>query len=239
MSAPAKIIALLLLAALALAAMPARAALISMSASGTISFNSSADTTLPIGTPWTFELIYNTAAPDLDFESGGSADPTVGRFTNTGAIPALTFFHYHAGSYDVTIDDPADFGTFSSIEITFLGAVHAIDINILNSAVFPTLAGEPVTFHADFNDGSHSSLSSDALPTNPAIGIGNFQGSSVSLLPTHGVVSSSQPDITSLTFTAVPEPPATALFVAGILVSLTLGRRAFRKMRGMPSPHNK
>ena len=111
--------ALLSFTLLALAATPARASLFSLAASGTISFNSSGDSTIPIGTPWTFELTYDTAAPDLDFELTGSPDPTFGRFTNTAAPPALTFFHYQAGSYEVTLDDPADFGTFSAIHITF------------------------------------------------------------------------------------------------------------------------
>src|SRR5215471_6150790 len=108
--------ALLLSALLALGATPARAGLISLAASGTISSNSSGDSTIPIGTPWTFELIYDTAAPDLDFELTGSPDPTLGRFKNTSAPPALTFFHYQAGGYAVTIDDPADFGTSSAID---------------------------------------------------------------------------------------------------------------------------
>ena len=95
---------LLVFTVLALAPTSARAGLFSLEASGTISFNSSGDSTIPIGTPWTFEIIYDTAAPDLDFELTGSPDPTFGRFTNTGATPALTFFHYQAGGYEVTID---------------------------------------------------------------------------------------------------------------------------------------
>jgi hypothetical protein len=51
-----------------LAATPAQAALYSLAASGTISQNSSGDATIPVGTPWSFKLTYNTAAPDLDFE---------------------------------------------------------------------------------------------------------------------------------------------------------------------------
>ena len=102
---------LLLFTLLTLAAMPARASLFSLAASGTISENSSGDPTIPIGTPWTFDIIYDTAAPDLDFESTGSPDPTFGRFTNTATPPAMTFFHYRAGGYEVTLDDPVDFGT--------------------------------------------------------------------------------------------------------------------------------
>src|SRR5262245_22705967 len=55
-----------LLAALALplillfTAMPARASLFSLAASGTISENSSGDSTIPIGTPWSLELTYDT-----------------------------------------------------------------------------------------------------------------------------------------------------------------------------------
>src|SRR6476619_604925 len=111
--------ALLSLTLLMLATRPARASLFSLAVSGTITENSSGDSTIPIGTPWTFELTYDTAAPDLDFELTGSPDPTFGRFTNTAAPPALISFHYQAGGYEVTIDDPADFGMFSGIDITF------------------------------------------------------------------------------------------------------------------------
>src|SRR5688572_24043214 len=104
--------------ALILIVVPARAELFSLSASGTIAVNNSVDATIPVGTPWMFEIIYDTTAPDLDFELTGTPDPTFGRFTNSGAIPALTFFHYRAGSYEVTLDDPSDFGPFSAILIT-------------------------------------------------------------------------------------------------------------------------
>ncbi|HEX3602404.1 MAG TPA: hypothetical protein VHU84_19775 [Lacipirellulaceae bacterium] len=90
--------ALLSFTLLALVAMPARAKLFSLAASGTISQNSSGDATIPLGTPWSFELIYDTAAPDLDFELTGSPDPTFGRFTNTASPPAMTFFQYKAGN---------------------------------------------------------------------------------------------------------------------------------------------
>jgi hypothetical protein len=53
--------ALLLFTLLSLAAMPARASFFSLAASGTNSQNSSGDATIPIGTPWTFEIIYDTA----------------------------------------------------------------------------------------------------------------------------------------------------------------------------------
>ena len=166
--------ALLLFTLLTLAAMPARASLFSLAASGTISENSSGDATIPIGTPWTFEIIYDTAAPDLDFESTGSPDPTFGRFTNTATPPAMTFFHYRAGSYEVTLDDPADFGTFSGIFITFT-SIKGIDININAPAFFPPLAGGTVGFHADFaNFSSAPIFTSDALPTNTALGPGSF-----------------------------------------------------------------
>jgi hypothetical protein len=183
--------ALLLFTLLALTPMPARASLFSLAASGTISENSSGDSTIPIGTPWTFELTYDTAAPDLDFQLTGSADPTFGRFTNTAAPPALAFFHYRAGSYEVTLDDPADFGTVSGIDITFT-SVNAIDINIHAPAFFPRLAGGPVSFHADFNAFSTAPIfSSDALPTNTALGPASFDQSTVTLLPPAGVVSGS------------------------------------------------
>ena len=81
-----------------------------LAAAGEISTNASSDVTIPVGTPWSLELTYDTAAPDLDFEVLGAADPTYGRFKNTAAPPALVSFHYRAGSYEVTLDDPADFG---------------------------------------------------------------------------------------------------------------------------------
>ncbi len=192
--------ALLVLSLLVLAATPARADLFSLAASGTISENSSGDATIPIGTPWTFQLTYDTAAPDLDFQLTSSPDPTFGRFTNTAAPPALTFFHYKAGSYEVTLDDPANFGTFSGMDITFT-TVNAIDININASALFPHLAGGAVSFHADFNAFSTAPIfSSDALPTNTALSPASFDQSTVTLLPPAGVVSGSS--LTSLTLTA-------------------------------------
>jgi hypothetical protein len=195
--------ALFLFTLLTLVAMPARASLFSLAVSGTITENSSGDSTIPIGTPWTFELTYDTAAPDLDFELTGSPDPTFGRFTNTSAPPALIFFHYQAGGYEVTIDDPADFGLFSVIDITFT-SVNAIDINIHAPTFIPPLAGGPVSFHADFNAFSSAPIfSSDALPTNTALGATSFDQSTVTLLPHAGVVSSGS--LTSLTLTAVPD----------------------------------
>ncbi len=114
---------------LVVVAAPARAAQYLLAASGTTSSNTSGDATIPIGTPWSFELTYDTTAPDLDFELVGSADPTYGRFTNTSAPPALRSFHYQAGGYEVMLDDPADFGTGSEMLVTFT-TVHALDINI-------------------------------------------------------------------------------------------------------------
>lgn len=208
------------LALLALVAMPARAdGLFSLAASGTISSNTSGDSTIPIGTPWSFEIIYDTSAPD------GSPDPTFGEFTNMASPPALTFFHYQAGSYEVTIDDPADFGATSNIHITFT-SVHAIDINVNASTLFPELGGGDVSFHADFNDfSSRPIFVSDALPTNPALAAESFDANAVSLLPPSGEVSGSA--LTSFAVTAVPEPSCAVLGVVGFLVLL-----AARKHRG-------
>lgn len=220
-SALARNAALLSVALLALAATPARAGRFSLEASGTISTNESGDSTIAIGAPWTFEITYDTAAPDLDVELTGSPDPTFGRFTNTGAPPALTSFHYQAGSYEVAIDDPADFGAGSAIDITFTG-VHAIDINVFAPALFPLLAEKEVSFHADFNDFSSDPIFvSDALPTNTALGPGNFDASTVNLQvlgPPAGVVGSSS--VASLTVTAVPESSNAVLVMVGLLVLL-------------------
>jgi hypothetical protein len=183
--------ALLLFTLLTLVAMPARASLFTLAASGTISENSSGDPTIPVGTPWSFELTYDTAAPDLD------PDPMNGSFTNTAAPPAMTFFHYRAGTYEVTMDDPVDFGMFSGIFITFT-SINAMDINIIAPAFFPPLAGGAVSFHADFaRFGPPPIFSSDALPTNTALGPGSLDDSNVTLLPPNSVVTSSS--LTSLT----------------------------------------
>jgi hypothetical protein len=216
--------AALLFALLALAAMPVRASVFSLAASGTISENSSGDSTIPAGTPWTFEITYDTAAPDLDFEATSSPDPTFGRFTNSAVPPALTSFHYRAGDYEVAIDDPADFGAGSEILITFIANADAIDINVHAPALFPPLAGGVVSFHADFNALSAAPIfSSDALPTNTALGPESFDQSTVTLLPTAGVVSGS--GLTTLTLTPVPEPSAAALRIVALLVLLGIARR--------------
>jgi NAD(P)-dependent dehydrogenase (short-subunit alcohol dehydrogenase family) len=81
---------LLWLTIYSLAAASVQAELFSLSASGKITLNSTADSTISVGTPWTFELIYNTAAADVDFEVTSAPDSTFGRFTNAGAIPAGT-----------------------------------------------------------------------------------------------------------------------------------------------------
>jgi hypothetical protein len=168
--------------------------------------------------------MYNTAAPDSDFEITGALDSTFGRFTNEGPIPAITYFHYRAGTYEVTLDEPADFGLFSNIDITFLASVHAIDINVNAPALFPPLGGGPVFFHADFNDSSHSALMSDGLPTNQGIGLQSFQESSVTLLPPNGVILGAGADMTSLRIAPVPEPSTSAAAITAGL-GLLLRRR--------------
>ena len=213
---------LLWLALCGLVAVPVQAALVSLSGSGKITLNSTADPTIPVGTPWTFEIIYNTAAPDVDFEVTGAPDSTFGLFSNAGAIPAITFFHYRAGTYEVTLDEPADFGP-SNIDITFLPSVHAIDINV-NAALFPPLGGGAVSFHADFNDSSHSALLNDGLPTNQATGLQSFGESSVTLLPPNGVILGSGADMNSLSIAPAPEPSTSAAAVIGGL-GLLLCRR--------------
>ena len=81
-------------------------------------------------------------------------------------------------------------------------ASNGIDININAPDFFPHLAGGPVSFHADFNAFSTAPIfSSDALPTNTALGPGSFDQSNVTLLPPAGVVSGSS--LTSLTLTAI------------------------------------
>jgi hypothetical protein len=214
----------------ALWATSAHAALFLFSASGTI--ESSNEATIPVGTPWTLDLIYDTSAPDLDFEAtGGSPDPTFGRFTNTGTPPALVFFHYQAGCYAATIHDPAAFGAFSNVDITFT-SVHAIDINIQAPDSFPPLSGGDVSFHADFNDfSSRPIFTSDGLPTNPALGPGSFDQSTVSLFalsPRFVEVGSST--LTSLKVTPLPEPSSAALTIPSALVVFGLATRRTRRL---------
>ena len=211
---------------------PIQAELISVSASGTISKSNSADKTIPVGTPWTFEIIYDTAAPDLDFELTGTPLATFGRFTNTGAIPAVTFLHYHAANYEVTIDDPKDFGAFSEIHIT-LGRVNVMEINLNAPGLFPPLAGGPVSFHAEFDDGLQSDfgdippsiIMSDSLLADTSIGLQSFQSAGVMLLPSSGgVVVGGLSDMTSLTFSVVPEPSSLVAAIIGGLVLLLCRR---------------
>ncbi len=217
-------VAILLFALLTLAAIPARANLFSLAVSGTISTNTSGDPTIPVGTPFNFQLTYDAAAPDL-----ASSDPTFGSFANTTAPPALVFFHYQAGSYETTLDDPADFGTFSQMVITFT-SVNAIDINISAPTLFPHLAGGPVSFHADFNAFSQAPIfSSDALPTNTSINLASFDESTVTLLPPAGVVTTSSLTSFKLTAVAVPEP-ATLLLLMIATFPLTRAGRLSRSL---------
>jgi hypothetical protein len=127
-----------------------------------------------------------------------------GVFNNTAAPPALVFFHYRAGTYEVMIDNPTDFGQFSDIRITFT-TINAIDINILAPAHFPPLAGGSVSFHADFNAFTTAPvLSSDSLPTNTGLSAASFDESAVTLIRSpSGVVTSSV--VTSLTLTAAAD----------------------------------
>jgi hypothetical protein len=156
--------------------------------SGTVS--SSAEPTLPSGTPWSFELIYNTAAPDRDTEFTGNPDPTFGRFTNSGPPAALNYFHYQAGDYSVTLDNPAKFLSSSAIHITFT-SIHAFDVNVHAPDLFPQLGGGPVSFHADFNAFATAPVFlSDALPTNQ-LSPASFDESSVTLIIPKGVVTGS------------------------------------------------
>src|SRR4029078_9604126 len=119
-------ITLVLLTLLTLAAIPARADLYTLAASGTIGVNTTGDSKIPVGTPWSFEITYDTAAPDLDSAFGGTPDPTFGVFANTATPPALTFFPYRAGTYEAALHAPADFGSFSNIHTTFT-SINAID----------------------------------------------------------------------------------------------------------------
>src|SRR5262245_51580564 len=211
----------------ALSSTSAQAALFSLSVSGTI--ESSNDPTIPItvGTPWTLNLIYETSAPDQDFTTnGGRSDPTFGRFTNTSTPPALVFFHYQAGSYAATVNDPAAFGPFSKVQITFT-SVHAIDIDVLADDAFPLLAGGTVRLHADFNDfSSRPIFTSDGLPTNTALGPGSFDQSTVSLFTlSPRVIEVGGSTLTSLKITPLPEPSRAALTVPGVLLLIGVARR--------------
>lgn len=202
-----------LCASLCLGPAVAQAGLYELSVSGTVSTSTLA-ADFPVGTPFEFQLVYDTAAPDLE-----PADPTFGRFGNTSAPPALQSFHYKAGSYEVTLADASDFAAGSAVVITFL-SVHAIDVNVFAPSLFPPLAGGAVSFHADFNDfSSRPIFVNDGLPTDPALGPGSFDLSTVSLLPPSGEVSGSS--ITSFTVRAVPEPASLALLAlaAGLLLA--------------------
>jgi len=218
----------------ALSAQSARADLFALSTSGTIDTSTASE--IPVGTPWSLYLVYETDAPDQDFTvNGGTADPTFGRFTNTGTPPAMVLFDYRAGSYEATIDDPADFGPLSKVQITFT-SVHAIDIDILADDAFPSLAGGSVRFHADFNDfSSRPIFMSDGLPTNTALSPASFDQSTVSLL-THGGVRFVEVDgraLESFEIIPLPEPEALAQVGAGVAALAVLSR--MRRRAGRPA----
>jgi hypothetical protein len=210
--------AILAIAVWACAATSAQASLYKLAAAGTITLNSTGDATIPVGTPWSFELTYDTAAPDLDFELTSAPDPTFGRFTNAATPAALRSFYYKAGSYEATLGDASDFGAFDAIHITFT-SIHAIDVNINAPTLFPDLAGGPASFHADFNAFAKAPvLASDGLPTDAALGPASFDESSITLITSRGVVTSSI--VTSFAVTAVPEP--TGGVMAGLRAMLSL-----------------
>jgi hypothetical protein len=197
---------------------PAHAIPYELSVTGKIGENNSADASIPVGSLFSFQLVYDTAAPDLDVDLTTTPDPTFGRFTNTGATPALLSFHYQAASYEVTISDPAGFGPFSDFLVTFVAntGVYAFDINIRNSDPFPLIAGNPVTFHADFNQFSPPPISgSDGLPTDQSLTAASFGESTVSLFPGFAVISGTE--ITSLSIHPVPEASVLSLAVLGLL----------------------
>lgn len=179
---------------------PARADLYSLRTSGTIS--SSSDATIPNGTPFHFELTYDTDAPDH-----APGDATFGVYANSSSPlepPAMVFFHYQAGSYEATLDDAEDFGLVSDMLITFT-SVNAIDVNIIGTSLFPPLGGGSVGFHADFNAFTTPPIfTSDGLPTNTAIDAASFGESSVTLLPTSGFITGSV--LTSFSISAVEQP---------------------------------
>jgi hypothetical protein len=204
------------------AASAAQAGVYELSAAGVITVNASDDASIAVGTPWAFELRYDTAAPDLDFELLGAAEPTYGRFKNTAVPAALVAFHYQAGDYEVTLDDPANFGASSEMLITFT-SIHAIDINIHSPALFPQLGGGEVGFHADFNAFDAAPvLANDGLPTDTALGTASFDESTVTLLPPRGYISGS--GITQFSIREVPEPGT-----AGMLIAVGLAAGAMRR----------
>jgi len=208
---------------LVLAAVAARAELFSLSASGIIGGNNTADPTIPRDTPWAFELIYDTAAPDRDFTRTNVPTPEIGIFDNNGDRPALLFFHYRAGAYEVTLDEPGDFSISSRIEIAFQDDAHAISIILSAPDLFPPLAGLPVEFNADFDDFTPSTptLTSDGLPTDTSISRGNFFScEAVLLLPNGKVVGSAFEDVATFAIAPVPEPSTCAFAIMGITTLL-------------------
>src|SRR5262245_26313399 len=214
----------------ALWATSAQAALYQLSASGTVDATTGPRLPITVGTPWTLNLIYDTSAPDLDFVFNRPSDPTFSIFNNTHTPPALVFFHYQAGSYSATINDPAAFGPFSKVQTTFTSD-HTIDIYIINDDAFPLLAGSTVFFHANFSDfSSRPIFTSDALPTNPALGPGSFDQSTVSLSTRSGVLFAEVDGhtLTNFSVTPLPETSRFALAIPGVLGLLGLAKRRGR-----------
>jgi hypothetical protein len=90
-----------------------------------------------------------------------------------------------------------------------------------------------VSFHAEFDDGSQSDFGdippsiilNDALLADTSIGLQSFQSAAVVLLPSSGgVVVGGSSDMSSLTFSVVPEPSSLVAAIMGGLGMLLLHR---------------
>ena len=102
-----------------------------------------------------------------------------------------------------------------------------------------------MSFHAEFDDGLQSDFGdippsiilSDALLTNTGLGLQSFQSADVTLLPsTGGVVLGGLSDMTSLTFSVVPEPSSLVAAIIGGFVLLFCRRSRSGLLRlGRPS----
>ncbi len=125
-----KYISLLLLLVIA---WPTQAALVSLEASGEITVGGAAS--IPPGTQWKCEIVYDTDALDT------AGTPTLGEYKNVpGQTPALRFFHYEAGSYQVTFASADAFASDSNIRIVpGLITPGGTNLQITIEGVFPPL----------------------------------------------------------------------------------------------------
>ncbi len=196
---------------------PARAAFISMKASGTITFNNTTDPRFVAGqTFWSLELIYDTASPATDGSALAAAD-----YNQTPAVPIFQFFHFIAGGYDVFLSGAAAFSPVDGgirVNFTNLSSSQLVAMGIVTSLLprIADLSTDRIAIRLE--DTSKSILTSAALPVSiPLTKLNGTTGITIEV-DRNGQDLAIGGKIESLTFTpatSIPGLPAPVLKIAG------------------------